>query len=93
MITWRSLRPPFLLEGILPNYTFINTDTDQEINMTMTISEMEAFKKEHPTYRQKLVPFRIGDSVRLGIRKTDNEFNDVLHHVKGSHRGSTIETR
>jgi|TARA_Y100000310_G_scaffold344958_1_gene460782 putative FmdB family regulatory protein len=35
----------------------------------------------------------IGDPVKLGIRKTDKNFNDKLNAIKKAHIGSTIQVR
>jgi hypothetical protein len=57
----------------------------------MSISQKEEFLKENPHVKQSLACPAIGDSVRLGIRKVDSAFNDVLQKAKQAHAGSTVK--
>lgn len=77
----------------MPTYTFLNTDTNEETNLIMTIAQYEQYKKDNPHMKQKLATPAFGDSVRLGIRKPDDNFNDVLKKAKSAHKYSTINTR
>ena len=77
----------------MPTYTFSNTDTNEDLNITMTIAEFEQYKKDHPHMKQKIAAPAFGDSVRLGIRRPDDNFNDVLKKAKNAHKYSTISTR
>lgn len=77
----------------MPTYTFINKNTGGEETHYLTLSEREEFLKTNPDMVQKLSTPAFGDSARLGVRRIDNGFNDVLKKIKGSHRHSTIETR
>ena len=52
----------------------------------MSISEKEEFLKQNPNVTQLLTaPIPIGDSVRLGLRKPDNGFRDLLKRVQSHH--------
>lgn len=77
----------------MPTYTFVNKNTNEETTMIMSIAEYEQYKQDNPNMTQKLFPAAIGDSVRLGIRRPDDNFNDVLKKAKSAHKYSTIETR
>lgn len=77
----------------MPTYTFLNTDTQEETNLIMSIAEYEQYKQDNPHMTQKLATPAFGDSVRLGIRKPDDNFNDVLKKAKSAHKHSTINTR
>lgn len=77
----------------MPTYTFVNNETSEETTTIMSIAEYEQYKQDHPHMKQKLFPAAIGDSVRLGFRRTDDNFNDVLKKAKESHKYSTIQTR
>lgn len=78
----------------MPSYTFVNIETNEEVNLIMSIAEWEQYKTDHPHMKQKLTNApSIGDSVRLGVRRHDNNFNDVLKNIKSHHLHSTIETR
>ena len=77
----------------MPTYTFRNVDTGEETEKILTLSERETFLEQNPNMKQCLSVVSFGDSVRLGITRTDNNFNDVLKNIKSHHRGSNIETR
>ena len=78
----------------MPSYTFVNEETSEEVNLIMSIAEWEQYRKDNPQMKQKLTNApSIGDSVRLGLRHHDNNFNDVLKNIKSHHRHSTIEPR
>jgi|SaaInlV_125m_DNA_1040241.scaffolds.fasta_scaffold202459_2 hypothetical protein len=77
----------------MPTYTFRNVDTGEETEKLLTLSERETFLEQNPNMKQCLSVVSFGDSVRLGITRTDNNFNDVLKNIKSHHRGSNIETR
>lgn len=80
----------------MPNYTFL-TETGDYIEVSMSMSEREEYLKENPTHQQVIhkAP-SIGDSVRLGLKKPDSGFRDVLKEIKKKHSGgitkSTINT-
>lgn len=77
----------------MPTYTFRSTETNEEYTTICSMAEREKFLQENPNYIQVPPIVAFGDSVRLGIRRIDNGFNDVLKEVKKSHYKSTIETR
>jgi hypothetical protein len=73
----------------LPTYTFLDINTNELIEESMKISELDEFKLKNPHLQQRIVrPPSIGDSVRLGLRKPDASFRDVLKNVKHHHGGS-----
>jgi len=78
----------------MANYTFLNTTTDEEFDISMSISELDAYKENNPHLQQliKSAP-SIGDTVRLGLKKPDSGFRDVLKRIKkASGRRNTINT-
>ena len=77
----------------MPTYTFINKETGEEQTHFFTLAEREEFIKNNPNMTQQLSTPAFGDSVRLGIRRHDDNFNDVLKKAKSAHKYSTIETR
>lgn len=76
----------------MPLYTFIDENETEETHL-LKISELVDFKENNPNLKQKLTAPPYGDSVRLGVRRIDDNFNDVLKKAKGAHYKSTIETR
>jgi hypothetical protein len=77
----------------MPIYDFRNIETDEVVTHYLTIKERNEFLEANPNYTQVLTAPALGDSVRLGVRRHDDNFNDVLKNVKSHHRGSTIQTR
>lgn len=77
----------------MPTYTFKNKETGSEETHFFSLAEREEYVKNNPNMVQQLSTPAFGDSVRLGIRRIDDNFNDVLKKAKSSHVGSTIETR
>lgn len=75
----------------MPNYTFRNKDTHEEITLTMKIAELEQYLLENPHMKQLLSAPRQGDSVLLGVTKTPDSFKDLMKMKKKAHRHSTID--
>jgi hypothetical protein len=76
----------------MANYTFLNKETNEEFDISMPISDLDDYKKNNPHLEQLLTGIRLGDPTRLGLRKPDSGFRDVLKKVKRAHRGSNINT-
>lgn len=76
----------------MPTYTFRNEETQEEFTTIMSLSEREEFLANNPHIKQCLATPAFGDSVRLGVRKIDRGFNDVLQKAKSAHIHSTIDT-
>lgn len=85
----------------MPNYSFRNNETGEELDISMPMDEKETFLKNNPHLTQfyRRAPGII-DSMRSmtpGTKTTDNEFNSLLKHIKkGNSKGmtdSTIQTR
>lgn len=77
----------------MPTYTFRNKETGNEETHIMSLAQREQFLENNPTFMQVPPVVAFGDSVRLGIRRIDDGFNDVLKKAKKAHYKSTIETR
>ena len=76
----------------MPTYTFRNDSTEEEVTHFMTWDERQQFIQNNSDFKQILTAPAIADSVRLGVRKIDRGFNDVLQKAKNAHLHSTIET-
>lgn len=78
----------------MPTYSMKNTETEEVFEIAMPMADREQYLKDNPHIKQIFTRFpAIGDSVRLGIRKPDNAFRDVLSKAKSAHHGSNIDTR
>lgn len=80
----------------MPTYTFMNTNTNEEFDITMSMSELDTYISENPHFKQVLKSMNIVDPTRLGIQKPDSGFRDLLKDMKKKHSGgftkSTINT-
>lgn len=78
----------------MANYSFRNTRTNEEFEVDMPISQLDAYKAENPHLEQFIsrAP-AMADPSRLGLRKPDAGFRDVLKRVKkASGKGNSINT-
>jgi len=67
----------------MPTYRFRNTETDEIFDVIMKISEYDQYKETNPTHeRYHDTPIPMGDPVRLGVRKKDSGFKEVLQKIK-----------
>jgi len=82
----------------MPTYTFRDKTSGETVDFTMKISDYDQFKEDNPNLERVITGApSLGDSMRLGVRKTDDNFNSLLKHIKkGNSKGftkSTINTR
>lgn len=77
----------------MPTYSFLNKETNEEFDIILSMSELDQYKSDNPHLEQliKSAP-ALADPTRIGLRKPDNGFRDVLKKAKSAHRGSTINT-
>ena len=74
-------------------YTFLNTETQQVEEHSMRMSEYDVFKDKNPHLERYHEPGRsaaMGDSVRLGIRRPDNGFREVLSKISYANYKSNL---
>lgn len=77
----------------MPTYNIMNIETEEVSEVNMKFEELETFLKDNSNFKQVFMKFPgIGDSVRLGIRKPDDGFKDVLKNVKSHHKKDNINT-
>lgn len=75
----------------MPLYSMKNLDTDEIYEISLTMSEREKYLEENKNVIQVFTKApSIGDSVRLGIKKPDRAFDDVLKKAKDAHKHSTV---
>lgn len=76
----------------MPTYSFRNNDTQEQFDKLMSIAAKEKYLAENPNIQQIHTGsgfLGIGDPVRLGLRKPDASFRDVLKKAK-VHKHNTI---
>lgn len=77
----------------MPTYEFIDNNTQEVFTKRMSVSDMETYLAENDNIKinYSSAP-ALADSVRLGIRKPDQNFRDMLKHIsKRAGRRSTIK--
>lgn len=76
----------------MPVYSIRNNETDDLFEVTMKYSELTEYLDQNPHLQQVFTKFPgVVDPVRIGMRKTDNSFRDVLSKAKSAHKHSTID--
>lgn len=77
----------------MPIYSIMNKDTDEVFEVNMKFTELEHYLEDNPNLTQVFNKFPgLGDSTRLGLRRPDDGFRDVLKTVSGHHIKNTINT-
>jgi hypothetical protein len=78
----------------MPSYNFLDTNTNEYHELTMTIAEREEYIKNNPHMQPQLSTPAMGYS--LVTKKIDSGFRDRLKEIKKAHsKGftrSTIDT-
>ena len=75
----------------MPSYSFLDENTLEEFEQIMSNSDRELFLEENPHIKQTFKRFPgIVDSVRIGVRRPDDNFRDVLKKAKNAHKYNTI---
>lgn len=80
----------------MPTYSFRNILTGEEFDQIMPIKKLDQYKIDNPDFEQLLGTPSIGDPVRLGLKKPDDTFRDILKQIKKNNDSrrvrSTINT-
>lgn len=77
----------------MPLYSMKNLETHEEFEVNMKYSELGQYLIDNPQLQQVFTKFpSLGDSVRMGIRKPDDGFRDVLRNVRHHHKKDSINT-
>ena len=65
----------------MPTYVFTDANTGEQFDKFMKISEREEYLKQNPHLTPVLTAPAICDPVRVGARKLDSGFKEVLQKV------------
>lgn len=75
----------------MPFYTFRNKLTGEHFEKLMSISSREVYLKENPDLETVITGApSLGDSVRLGVRRPDGGFNEVLSKIASNNYRSNL---
>ena len=77
----------------MPKYHFKDVNTGEVQELWMKISERDQFVLDNPHLQQQIVGApALGDPHRLGLKKPDDGFRDVLKNVQHHHKKDNINT-
>ena len=77
----------------MPTYNFRHRETGEITEKFFSISAREEYLKDNPQLESILLGApSIGDPIRLGIRKPDNGFREVLSKAKEAHPLGNVNT-
>lgn len=77
----------------MPIYSILNKDTNEVFEVNMKFEELQPYLSENTDMKQVFTKFpAIGDPVRLGKKKPDDSFRDVLKNVSSIHKKNSINT-
>lgn len=77
----------------MPEYKFLNKKTNKEYLLFMKISERDQYLKDNPDVEQLVHGFPgLSDPVKLGRKKPDQGFREVLRKIKKQNPGSNMDT-
>jgi hypothetical protein len=77
----------------MPLYTIMNTQTDELFEVNMKYDDFQNHLSENSHLKQVFTKFpAIGDPIRLGKRRPDDGFRDVLKNVSNHHKKNVINS-
>lgn len=77
----------------MPTYSFRNKDTGEVFDEFMSFSSRQEFLERNPNLEVVFGAPAIGDSVRLGIRRTDDGFKEVLSRIGAANYKSNLSDK
>jgi hypothetical protein len=78
----------------MPTYTYKNTKTNEEFDISMSISEMEAYEDKNPHLQRVYNQVNLVDPAGIGVQKPPSDFSKyVLGKVKERHPKGSVEKR
>ena len=73
-------------------YTFKNHDTGEEIEVSMSVSELDKFKEDNPHLSQLIKPTGIIGGVSMDSGRLPDSWKDKLRDIKQRHpRGGGVD--
>jgi hypothetical protein len=74
----------------MPTYRFRNIETGEETEKMMKIAELDTYRADNPQLQTIITAPMICDPVRVGARKMDTGFKEVLQRVHEKTPGSEL---
>jgi len=77
----------------MPTYSFKNKITEEVFEKSMKYEDKSSYLSENPDIIQVFDKFPgYADSGRLGMKKPNDGFRDVLKNIKSHHKHNTINS-
>lgn len=78
----------------MPTYTFRNKETEEVFDKIMSWKDREQYLADNPQLEPLIggAP-AMGDSVRLGIRRPDDGFREVLSKISAANYKSNLSSK
>lgn len=90
----KSHRPKLVfINNIMPTYQFRNKTTGEVFDRIMSWNDRQEFLASNPDYEVQIGAPALGDSVRLGIRRPDDGFKEVLSKISASNYKSNLSDK
>lgn len=77
----------------MPTYTFRNKETGEVFDKLMSWNDKVKFLEENPNLESLIGTPSVGDPVRLGIRKNDDGFREVLSKISSANYRSNLKDK
>lgn len=77
----------------MPLYTFRNTKTEEVFEKMMSFTDRQIFLEQNPDVEVIIGSPSIGDPVRLGVRKADDGFREVLSKIGSANYRSNLSDK
>ena len=74
----------------MPTYTFRNKTTGEVFDKLMSFSSREEYLADNPELEVVMGAPAMGDSVRLGVRRNDDGFREVLSKINSANYKSNL---
>lgn len=75
----------------MPTYTFTDAD-GREVQEFLWVSELDDYLKSNPHLTLGIHAASQVDSWRMGMKKPDDGFREILKGIKRRYRNSTVDT-
>lgn len=78
----------------MPTYTFRDKDTGEVYDKIMTWNDREQYLVDNPNLETIITGApAMGDSVRLGIRRNDDGFREVMSKISAANYKSNLKDK
>lgn len=77
----------------MPTYQFRNKTTGEVFDKLMSWNDRQVYLEENPDLEVIMGSPAMGDSVRLGIRRPDDGFREVLSKISSANYKSNLSSK